>query len=493
MFAVSMKKLSFIPISLFILISLINVISGPGCANIIPPEGGYRDSIPPLLLRASPPDSSKQFKETRITLTFDEFVDLQNIPQNLIVSPIPKTDPNVTAKLRTVVVKLKDSLEPNTTYTLNFGNAIKDINEGNVAKNFTYIFSTGSTFDSLTLSGKVLLAENGKVDTTIAVMLHSNGKDSAVVNEKPRYVTRLDSSGKFTFHNLPPGAFYLYAIKNQGSSYNYLSPEKDLFAFADTPVNLPTTNEPITLYAYTEKPSPSASASSSRSGPQIAIRQRGGGGGGEKRLKLQTNLSNGQLDLLSNFTISFEQPWKTLDTALIHFSSDTSFIPISTYQIITDTTRKKLTLQCNWKENTLYNIIVEKDFAEDTLGRKLLKTDTISFKTKKLSDYGSLRIRFKNFDLSVNPVLLFIQGDNIIKSIPLNSAEVNQSIFIPGDYELRILYDRNKNGKWDPGEFFGKHRQPEIVKPISRRINVKANWENEFDIEAPSTSPPRGG
>ena len=90
-------------------------------------------------------------------------------------------------------------------------------------------------------------------------------------------------------------------------------------------------------------------------------------------------------------------------------------------------------------------------------------------------------------------MLLFIQGDNIIKSIPLSSAEVNQSIFIPGDYELRILYDRNKNGKWDPGEFFGKHRQPEIVKPVSRRINVKANWENEFDIEAPSNSPPRGG
>ena len=480
MFAVSMKKLSLIPISLFLLINLINVISGPGCANIIPPEGGPKDSIPPLLVKASPPDSSKQFKETRITLTFDEFVDLQNVPQNLIVSPIPKTDPNVTAKLRTVVIKLKDSLEPNTTYTINFGNAIKDINEGNVAKNFTYIFSTGSAFDSLTLSGRVLLAETGKVDTTIVVMLHSNGKDSAVVNEKPRYVTRLDSSGKFTFRNLPPGVFYLYAIKNQGSSYNYLSPEKDLFAFADTPVNLPTAHEPITLYAYTEKPSPSTS--SSRSGPQIAIRQRGGGGGGEKRLKLQTNLSNGQLDLLSNFTVSFEQPLKTLDTSLIHFSSDTSFIPISTYQIITDSTRKKLTLPYNWKENTLYNIIVEKDFAEDTLGRKLLKTDTLSFKTKKLSDYGSLRIRFKNFDLSVNPVLLFIQGDNIIKSIPLNSSEVNQSIFIPGDYDLRILFDRNKNGKWDAGEFFGKHLQPEIVKPVSRRINVKANWENEFDI-----------
>jgi hypothetical protein len=121
-----------------------------GCANIIPPEGGYRDSIPPVLVKASPPDSSKQFKDTRITLTFDEFIVVDNTHENLIVSPIPQTDPLVESKLRTVIIKLKDSLQPNTTYTLNFGNAIKDNNEGNVAKNFTYIFSTGTTIDSLT-------------------------------------------------------------------------------------------------------------------------------------------------------------------------------------------------------------------------------------------------------------------------------------------------------------------------------------------------------
>jgi hypothetical protein len=470
-----MKKLFFyILIILFILKIQVLIV---GCANIIPPEGGYRDSIPPVLVKASPPDSSKQFKDTRITLTFDEFIVVDNTHENLIVSPIPQTDPLVESKLRTVIIKLKDSLQPNTTYTFNFGNAIKDNNEGNVAKNFTYIFSTGTTFDSLTLSGKVLLAENGKIDTTIIVMLHKNGEDSAVVNEKPRYVTRLDSTGSFTFHNLPADVFYLYALKNEGGTYRYLS-EKQLFAFADKPVTLQTANEPITLYAYTEK----TSSSTSRPTPQIAIRQRGGGSNADKRLKLQTNLSSGQLDLLNNFTVSFDQPLKTLDTALIHFSSDSAFIPITNYQILTDTSKKKLGLQYNWKENTLYNLIVEKDFAEDTLGRKLLKTDTISFKTKKLSDYGSLKIRFKNLNLSVNPVLLFVQNDNVLKSLPLNSSEVNQSIFLPGEYELRILNDRNKNGKWDPGEFFGKHLQPEIVKPVSRRINVKANWDNEFDI-----------
>jgi hypothetical protein len=89
--------------------------------------------------------------------------------------------------------------------------------------------------------------------------------------------------------------------------------------------------------------------------------------------------------------------------------------------------------------------------------------------------------------------LLFAQGDNIVQSIPLPASEMYQPVFAPGEYELRILNDRNKNGKWDPGEFFGKHLQPEIVKPvISRRsITVKPNWDNEFDIEAPSGFPKR--
>jgi len=132
------------------------------------------------------------------------------------MSPVPKSEPEIESKLKTVTIRLRDTLEANTTYTLNFGNAVRDVNESNIARNFTYIFSTGSTFDSLTLSGKVILAANGKVDSTLVVMLHKNGDDSAVVNEKPRYLARLDSSGNFRFRNLPWGTFYIYALQDQG-------------------------------------------------------------------------------------------------------------------------------------------------------------------------------------------------------------------------------------------------------------------------------------
>ena len=444
---------------------------------MIPPDGGFKDSIPPLLLKASPPDSSSNFSEKKITLTFDEYIQLQNPIQELIMSPVPKEEPEIESKLRTLTIRLKDTLEANTTYTLNFGNAVRDINEGNIARNFTYIFSTGRNFDSLTLSGKVRLAVNGKVDTTLIVMLHKNGDDSAVVNEKPRYLTRLDSSGNFKFRNLPSGTFYIYALQDQGNSHRYQT-EKQLFAFADSSVTLQNNNAPILLYAYAEQ----SSTAPVSSHPQITTRPKPGGNDSEKRLKFQTNIKEGKLDLLDSLSLNFEQPVKTLDTSLIHFSSDSSFVPIDNYHILTDTSQKKLTLLYNWKENTRYNLIIEKDFVQDTLGRTLLKTDTLKFTTKKITDYGTIRIRFKNFDPSVNPVLLFVQNDNVVKSFPLAGAELSQSIFPPGDYELRVLYDRNKNGKWDPGQFFSKHLQPELVKPLSRKVTIKSNWDNEFDI-----------
>ena len=121
-----------------VLLALISVIifcasifMSPGCANIIPPGGGLRDSLPPVLVSVTPPDSVKNFDGKRISFTFNEYVQLTNIQQNLLVSPTLPTSPQITAKLRTVTVQIRDTLDENTTYTLNFGNALRDINEGN--------------------------------------------------------------------------------------------------------------------------------------------------------------------------------------------------------------------------------------------------------------------------------------------------------------------------------------------------------------------------
>jgi hypothetical protein len=194
------------------------------------------------------------------------------------------------------------------------------------------------------------------------------------------------------------------------------------------------------------------------------------------------------MDLLSPLTLTFEVPLRSFDSTKVSFSSDSSFTPINNFFFREDSTGKKLELNYPWKENTLYHLVLDKEFAEDTTGKKLLRTDTVTFTTKKIQDYGKLSIRFRNLDLTKNPVLIFVQNDMIKGSYPLNSPDFSQDLFLPGDYDLRILEDANKNGKWDPGEFFGKHLQPEIVRPVSRRITVKPDYDNEFEIEAPTSS-----
>lgn len=452
-----------------------------GCANIVPPQGGLRDSIPPLLVKANPGDSSKNFSGKRITFSFDEFVKVENIQENLIVSPTPNITPGVDYKLNTVTIRLRDTLESNTTYSLNFGNAIKDVNEGNPMKNFTYIFSTGSYIDSLELHGKVILAETGKADSTLIAMLHTSSDDSAVIKTKPRYIAKLDSIGNFTFKNLPPATYNIYALKDEGGSRRYFADDQ-LFAFADKPVIVREKTEPVIIYAYATKEKETTRQQPATI-PGITLGNRNRGAGiTDKRLRFQTNLANNQQDILGDFIMTFEQPLRLFDSSKLSLSSDSAFIPDTTHRIVKDSSNKKLVLTNTWKENTVYHLILDKDFAEDSAGKKLLKTDTLNFTTNKVSDYGSLKIVFHNLDLTKNSVLQFVNNNTVFKSFPLISANFSQQLFLPGEYELRILFDDNKNGVWDPGEFFGKHQQPEIVKPINRRISIRKSFINEFAI-----------
>lgn len=460
----------------------ISAISGTGCANIIPPQGGPRDSLPPVLLESSPRDSARNFTGDKITFTFNEFVEVQNVAENLLVSPLPVNNPIVDYKLRTVTVRIKDSLEANTTYTFNFGNAIRDFNESNPYKNFTYTFSTGRYIDSLQLKGKIILAETGKTDSTLIVMLHTSSDDSVVIKEKPRYIAKVDGRGNFTFTNLPPKKFYLYALKDEGGTRRYLS-NKQLFAFAAKPVEVQQQNDSLVLYAYA---APAASAMSAvNSALQNLKGPRGNKTTADKRLKFQSSAENGSQDLLSNFSLSFDTPLRSFDSLKLKLFTDSAFVPVEKYAFQKDSTGKKIQLKMGpsgWKQNTLYQLILDRDFAEDTMGRKLLKTDTISFTTKKQSDYGSLKIKIRNLDMTKNPVLIFLSNGAMVNSFPLSSPEFSSTLFLPGEYELRILFDTNKNGIWDPGQFFGKHQQPEIAKPIERKLNIKPGWGNEFEI-----------
>jgi uncharacterized protein (DUF2141 family) len=484
-----MKKTGLFFYIALLSVGIISVISNTGCANIIPPTGGLKDSLPPKLIEVSPPDRTLHFKENRIIFNFDEYLEIKDPRQSVIISPVPKQEPEITSKLKTITVKWRDTLRPNTTYALNFGNSIHDINEGNILRNFTYIFSTGSYIDSMQFSGKVILASSGKTDSTLIVMLHDQLDDSAVYKERPRYITTLDSSGRFTFRNLQPGKYAVYALKDESGIRKYTS-KTMLFAFADSPVQVRQNTSPVTLFAFADTTGSKQvkKTTGTKSGDLSLAPQPKKSKEKEKRLIVQLNIAGGQLDLLTKLEMQFATPLKFFDSSKIRFT-DEKFkdIDSSKYHYEKDTTGKKITLLYKWTSGTQYHLIADKEFAEDTLGNKLLKTDTISFQTKKESDYGSIRLRFTNLDLGRNPVLQFVQGDAVKFSRPLTTKVFSEKLVQPGDYELRILYDENKNGIWDPGIFFEEHKQPEKVQTLrtnraKNMFTVKSNWDNESDI-----------
>ncbi len=440
------------------------------CANIIPPSGGDRDSLPPVLVSAFPKDSAINVSPKLITLTFDEYISLQDVNSNLIVSPTIKDNPIVDNKLKNVTIKFKDSLEANTTYSLNFGNSIKDVNEGNIIKNFRYIFSTGNTIDNFSYRGKVVLAEKGSIDSTLIVLLHNNTSDTAIFKNRPRYFTRINGKGIFEFNNLSGGYYTAYVLPNDFSK-KYDDSTK-LFAFRSTPLLINSNTVTDTFYVFEAFKRKAAQATSVATTVSKT----------DTRLKFTNSLDNGTQDLLSPLELKFLKPIKKFDSSKLVLT-DSGFNSIKPSKISLDSTKTILTVNFPWKEQTRFNLIISKDAVEDTAGIGLIKSDTLKFTTKKETEYGSIRLRFNNINLQKNPILQFIQSDKIIESVPLTSSELIRKLFKSGSFEMRILYDTNKNGVWDTGAFGKVKRQPEIVQLISKPLSVRANWDNEVNIE----------
>jgi hypothetical protein len=441
------------------------------CANIIPPGGGPRDSIAPRLITAFPKDSALHVTSTNIILSFDEYITLVSTNENLIISPNPKNMPLVDYKLHNVTVKLRDSLEKNTTYSFNFGRAIKDVNEGNEAKELTYVFSTGNKIDTNHYTGSVFLAESGKPDSTLVVVLHNNSHDSSIQKNKPRYFTKINGKGYFSFRFLPEGNFSVYVVPNDFSK-KYDDSTKT-FAFLNAPVLINANTRTDTLFAYQEfkKKEPKALIPSSNTTKPKQTAE-------EKRLKYSANLeTGGQQDLLSPLELDFARPLKSWDSSKIVLT-DTLFKPIIGYKLSIDTSNTKISLEYPWKEKQFFRLIVSKDAVLDTTGTNLSRSDTAKIVTKRDAEYGSCRLRFVNLDLSKHPVLQLVVDNKIFESYPITGKEFIKKRFNPGEYECRILYDSNQNGKWDPGSFHEK-KQPELVKAFIKKLVIRPDRDTD--------------
>jgi hypothetical protein len=448
------------------------IIQMGGCANIVPPSGGPRDSIPPYAVYAKPKDSSTNIAPKEILISFNEYITTNALQEQLIVSPNIKNNPLVDQRLNMVRIRLSDSLNANTTYSLQFGNALRDVNEGNIVQNYTYVFSTGNQIDTGKLFGKVQIAETGMVDSSLVAVLHPIENDSAIFKDKPNYYTRINGQGIFEFKFLPATNFNIYIVPNDYSK-RYDDSTK-LFAFLDRSVNPTQTNDSIQLYAFEASPKKEKKALSTV-GAKNAKKQ-------SPLLKYSSNLEGNEKDILNPLILNFETPIRLNDSFTIRITDTNLVTKEGAVTAINAQNKQQVDIDFPWEANTDYKLVLPQKSIMDSLSNFLVKADTIRFKTKPESSYGSAILRINGFQEFEHPVLFLIQDQKVKFSYPITQNLLRIDLLPPGDYQLKLLSDANQNGRWDTGKFMGKKLQPELVRNLKLILNIKSNWDNEMNL-----------
>ncbi len=223
-----------------LIITLLTMLIG-SCAKISAPSGGPRDRLPPVVTGSTPVFGARNYTGNRIQIFFNEYVVLDNINEKFLVSPPMKKKPLVNIRNKSVVVEYEDKLKDSTTYTFNFQDAIRDLNEGNVLDNYEFVFSTGPVLDSLSVTGNVYNAFTLDPPEKIQLLLYRNPDDSAVIKDIPDYMSMADINGYFRINNLRPGTYRLYALNDGDNSKTYDRPEEE-FAFMDTVITVTPEN-----------------------------------------------------------------------------------------------------------------------------------------------------------------------------------------------------------------------------------------------------------
>lgn len=510
-----------------------------GCAKRGTINGGLKDTLAPMLKSSIPKNFATDFKGNTIKLSFDEYVKLKNANKQLIVSPPMEKTPEITPQTasKTINIKIKDTLLPNTTYSFNFGQSIEDNNEGNPYRQFKYVFSTGPYIDSLSLSGSIKDAYTKKTDNFVSVMLYEvNDKytDSIIYRKSPRYVTNtLDSSKTFKLENLKAGKYLLVALKDQNSNYKF-DPKSEKIGFHKQYVTVPN-DSVFELALFQQQTKFKAYKPSQATGNSAFM----GYDGDPKDVKLKLRKGNEDLKVFAtkvpkkdSLLLWFKPPMlekNKVDSLALEVSQG-AYSENFTFKI---KNQKKDTLNLKPVQGTLLplgekftlgssiplikfdqskmkladkesaavkftteydeqNMELKFDFVKDELQKYKLEllpgaiTDfmeqpndslTYNFETRNASDFGNLKLTLENVKQYPIIVELTDKSENVQYSYySESSTNIDFLLIKPDTYTVRIIYDTNKNGQWDPGDFLTKRQSEEVIY-FAKEIDVRANWD----------------
>ena len=514
------------------------------CAKRGSITGGLKDTIAPVLKMSFPKNFSTNFKGNEIRLTFDEYIKLKDLRKQLIISPPMKNEPLIlpTNVSKYLTVKINDTLQPNTTYSFNFGQSIEDNNEGNPYSQFKYIFSTGAYIDSLTLGGTLKDAYNKEVESFVSVMLYDVNdkfKDSVVYNENPRYITNtLDSLKTFKLENLKAGKYLLVAMKDYNSNTKF-NPEKDKIGFRKQFISIPndslfelklfkevrpfkafkpiqpSENKLILPYEGVAKDSKITLKNGAEILPsiitkfpkkdslqiwfkplkvdslQLAVAKDKYKGDFTFKIKTQKKDSL-KISAVQNSILNFREQF-TLETATPMTKFEYSKIKIINKDSVSvaftpkyDDFNQQLFFDFKKEPSEKYTFSILPGALTDYLERS---NDTLIYTlaTKELSDYGNLTVSLQN--VKRFPVIVELtneKGNILATEYSESNTKVEFNLVEPSLFTLRLIYDDNKNKEWDSGNYIEK-RQAEEVVYFSKPIDVRANWDVEqvFDVSIP--------
>jgi len=586
---------------------LVFVGSCLGCAQVGSPTGGPRDEDPPRVLESDPPNYSLRFEAKKIQITFDEYIVLDNVNQELVVSPPMEEKPEVKLRKRTLIIQFQEDLKENTTYTFNFGNAIKDLHEGNKLQNFEYVFSTGDVLDSMSVKGTLKYAETlEKPEDPISIMLYTDLRDSVPLTDIPLYVGRSDDSGVFSVNNLRPDTYKVFALKDGNNNFLFDLPSEEI-AFLDTSLTLNIDfvrqalgiGQPDSLSFLADTMAASmdttgiARDSVPDSGPDLrsiyidlmlfteaSELQYLTDYKREDRRKLEMEFA---LPLTDTFSYEFlpenereilylEEFSDQRDSLILWVMDSLSYkmdsLWVAIHYTVRDTAEnyvsQKDTLVFSYREKTtsrrrreesetveklevktirnrgfqdlhaqlafaldfplgevtdslisLFHIpdsvelevpfVVEADTLN--LNRALLSAewepaanyrlevlpgaiasiypmehDTIDvrFETRDIEYYGKILLNLSQVHDRV--LVQLLRKRNIISEREADAD--GQLVFpnlAPGEYTLKVIHDRNKNGQWDTGNYLEK-KQPEAVQLLPGTIEVRSNWDHDVSM-----------
>ena len=220
---------------------LLAALAVVSCAKMGQPDGGWYDETPPVIVRTTPQDKGVNVKQKKISIYFDEYIKVDNPTEKVVISPPQIEQAEIAASGKKIVVELKDTLKPNTTYTVDFSDAITDNNENNPLGNYTYTFSTGDHIDTMEVAGYVLDAQNLEPIKGILVGLYSNLSDTIFTKEPMLRVSRTDSRGKFVIKGVAHGDYRIYALQDADNNYifNQKSEQIAFTHYIITPSSMP--------------------------------------------------------------------------------------------------------------------------------------------------------------------------------------------------------------------------------------------------------------